>query len=231
MKLCSTLKPAHAGLCILMAASMASAVLVQPYNYLLEDEPPAGHNGQLEGSNEQASDKDIMSIIGERLARLRFARMLMDEQEDAAQQHFSQEMADMIQRDQQEQAAAANGKQGGQASEQQSLSSSVASMLLNVAQAAASAAGNSAEGAEGAAHEQNPEQGQHSAATGNSQGQQMSARGSIMELDTSPSSSSGASSGSMPSKADLKSGPLWYNPKETIPVLKISSMGKCSLQS
>jgi hypothetical protein len=189
-------------------AAMIEAVLVQPHNYMLDDSPltsqhdSAGslspfYNDQT-GSNEQTADKDIVSIIGDSLARLRWARMLDHQQdEQAAGGQLSQEMADLIQEGQQQQQS--KPEAGG---EQQSLSSSVASMLMNVAQAAAaSATGNDER------HEQH----------------QQDSRGPIMELDTSQQ---GAGAGSAPSKSDLKATSQWYNPKETIPVLKISSMGK-----
>lgn len=211
-----------ASLIALVAATslgLTSAILVQPYNYMLDDSQMVN---QPDGSSlspfyndhsEHSADKDIISIIGDGLARLRFARMLdgQADEQSANQQHqqgqLSQEMADLIQSEQQQQA---NGKQDGQ---EQSLSASVANMLLNAAQAAvsdssSSGADESQQGSDGSQSNQNGEA-------------SMSSRGSIMELDTS---NSGAS---MPSKADLKSGPSqWFNPKESIPVLKISSMGK-----
>lgn len=174
------------------------------------------------GSSEHNSDKDIVSIIGDGLARLRFARNLENPEEAAQNQgHLSQEMADLIQSEQQ---AQSNGKQD-QSQQEQSLSSSVANMLLNVAQAAAQASASSA----AEESQQQNDGAQSNSQSGDNRDVSMSSRGSIMELDTSSSSSSGATS--VPSKADLKSGPTqWFNPKETIPVLKISSMGKSSLR-
>lgn len=218
--------------------SVARAILVQPHNYMLDDSTMVNQQDggslspYLNDQSEHSSDKDIVSIIGDGLARLRFARTF-DNLEEAGQSqagHFSQEMADLIQKEQEAQQQS-NGKQE-QSQQEQSLSSSVASMLLNVAQAAAQAsaaadpAGEESQ-TDGAA--QSSSQNQNNNGNQNHNGDVvMSSRGSIMELDTSPSSSSG--SASMPTKADLKSGPIqWFNPKETIPVLKISSMGKFSL--
>lgn len=207
--------------------SLTRAILVQPYNYLLDDSSMVNQqdSGSLSpylndqsGSNEHNSDKDIVSIIGDGLARIKFARNL-DNSDEAAQNqgHLSQEMADLIQSEQQ---AQSNGKQDQQ---EQSLSSSVANMLLNVAQAAAQASASSAAADDG--NQQQSDGTQSNSQSGDNRDVSMSSRGSIMELDTSPSSSNGATS--LPSKADLKSGPTqWFNPKETIPVLKISSMGK-----
>lgn len=214
---------------VIMAAASISftrAILVQPYNYMLDDSSMVNQqdSGSLSpylndqsGSNEHNSDKDIVSIIGDGLARLRLARNL-DNPEEANQNqgHLSQEMADLIQSEQQ---AQSNEKQD-QNQQEQSLSSSVANMLLNVAQAAAQASVSSADESQ-----QQNDGAQSQSQSGDNRDVSMSSRGSIMELDTSPSSSSGATS--TPSKADLKSGPTqWFNPKETIPVLKISSMGK-----
>lgn len=207
-----------------MSLSVASAILVQPYNYMLDDSGMVGQHDQSgslspfyndqHGASEQTADKDIVSIIGDGLTRLRFARM-MDGQEESAQQqgHFSQEMAELIQNEQQE--------AKGQDNQEPSLSSSVANMLLNVAQAAAQASAPA-----GSESQSSQEAGQSSQSGSNNGEVAMSSRGSIMELDTSAASSS-PNAASMPSKADLKSGPIqWFNPKETIPVLKISSMGK-----
>lgn len=212
MKLNTNLASLVALLAAATSLGVASALLVQPHNYMLDDSAMVNQadGGSLSpfynDHNEHTSDKDIISIIGDGLARLRFARMLDRSPEESAQQQqgqLSQEMADLIQSEQQ-----ANQKEG----QEQSLSASVANMLLNAAQAAVqdSSQANSDEAgqAEGAQ------------SSGNHNGD-MSSRGSIMELDTSNGGSS------MPSKADLKSGPSqWFNPKESIPVLKISSMGK-----
>lgn len=208
-------------LLVLMAATsltLTNAILVQPYNYLLDDSALVNSHdsGSLNpfyndqsGSSESNADKDIISIIGDGLARLKYARMLNSQQQDEAAQHqghLSQEMAELIQNEQQ------SNKQDGS---EPSLSSSVASMLMNVAQAAAQASTN-----DDSNHSNDGAQAQ----TGN-HGEQpgMSSRGSIMELDTS----STGNSASIPSKSDLKSATSqWFNPKETIPVMKISSMGK-----
>lgn len=203
------------GAALLLAMSaISNAILVQPYNYMLDDSSIVPHHDSTSLSpfyndhSEQGADKDIVSIISDSLARLRFARMLdHDNQQDetANNGQLSQEMAELIQNEQQHQQA--NKQEVGE----QSLSSSVANMLLNVAQAAASA-GDEQEQNSGNNHNGDPSLG---------------SRGSLMEMD---SSSATATSSSLPSKSDLKVGPSqWYNPKETIPVLKISSMGKCPL--
>lgn len=195
---------------------VAQAILVQPHNYMLDDSSLFGHHqdgGSLSPfyndqsvSSEQAADRDIVSAIGQGLEKLRLGRasMLGNQQEDSepSLSHFSAEMADLIQNEQQHQS-----KQDDPAS----LSSSITHVLMNVAQAAADAANS------GNTDESQVEPDSASPAGG----------ASILELDTSAASSSASS---MPSKSDLKSGPIqWYNPKETIPVLKISSMGKfCS---
>jgi hypothetical protein len=222
---------------VIMAAasiSLTRAILVQPYNYMLDDSSMVSgqqDSGSLSpylndqsGSNEHNSDKDIVSIIGDGLARLRLARNLDNPEEVAQNQgHLSQEMADLIQSEQQAQSASNTGKQ----EQEQSLSSSVANMLLNVAQAAAQAS-VSASAEENQQQQQQQNDGSNSQSGGDNRDVSMSSRGSITEFDTSPSSSSGATS--TPSKADLKSVPTqWFNPKETIPVLKISSMGKLGL--
>lgn len=174
-------------------------------------------------NSEHAVDKDIISIIGERLARLRYARMLdnPDGADSSSAGHFSQEMADLIQREQQE-AASSNGKLANNNNQEQSLSASVADMLLNVAQVAAQAsvgANDEILNGESSAQSGSVQSGINS----NDRYQvPVSSRGSIMELDTSAS----GSANSQPSKADLKVSSQWFNPKETIPVLKISSMGK-----
>jgi len=219
------------GLFAATALTCASAILVQPHNYLLDDsslvdQPDLGslspyYNDQG-GSSEQSADKDIVGIIGERLARLSYARMLdsqqqqqQDERDQASQ--LSQEMAELLQAEQQ----ADGGKQ--EASQEQPLSvSSVASMLLSAAQAAAQAQSAADEAANQAA----PAGKQASSQESRQQGSESGARaGPIMELDTSPGAQA---SSAQPNKADLKSGTSsqWFNPKETIPVLKISSMGK-----
>lgn len=195
---------------IAMAVS-SQAILVQPHNYMLDDSGLIGHHqpdgGSLSpfyndqaGTSEHVADRDIVSAISHSLERLRFGRTsLRNDQEDSepSLSHFSAEMADLIQNEQQHQSKQQN--------EPASLSSSVANVLMNVAQAAADAASGSSD-----------DSSQLESGSGS--------RGSIMELDTSASSSS---SSSAPSKSDLKTGPIqWYNPKETIPVLKISSMGK-----
>lgn len=200
-------------------AITANAILVQPYNYMLDDSALISQHdssGSLSpfyndqsGSTELAADKDIISIIGDRLARLKYARMLQHQHQD--EHGFSQEMAELM-----SQQSGVESQKDGQP--EASLSSSVASMLMNVAQAAAQAA----------APERDEPSGSHQASEGASKSSaespmSMSSRGSIMELDTS--SGSAASGNSAPSKADLKSA-QWFNPKETIPVLKISSMGK-----
>lgn len=216
----------------LLAATLcitAEAILVQPNNYMLDDSSMVNQEadgGSLapfynDQGSEQAADKDIISIIGDRLARLRYARMLEnpDGVDSSNAGHFSQEMAELIQREQQEAAAAShnNGKAASQQNQEQSLSASVADMLMNVAQAAASA-GSSDEIMSGESSAQHG--GIHH---NNGQGQvPVASRGHIMELDTS----SAGSTSSMPSKADLKTSSQWFNPKETIPVLKISSMGE-----
>lgn len=246
MKLCTNFaSKSYVSLAILMvaSASFARALLVQPYNYMLDDsaiinEQSQSDTGSLSpfyndqsGSSEQNADKDIVSIVGERLASMRFARMLDNQQRDDAHQHqghFSQEMAEMIQREQQE--AAANKQDGS--NQEPSLSSAVANMLVNVAQAAASAATNSDDSVQDqtdsvVSGSSQANSGSSSSSSNNNGETPMSSRGSIMELDTSPSSA--ASVSAMPSKADLKNGPMWFNPKETIPVLKISSMGKLNM--
>lgn len=210
---------------ILAISAVTHAILVQPYNYMLDDSSMVNQHdsGSLSpfyndqsGANEHSADKDIVSIIGDSLARLRFGRMLdhnNNQQVEVGadnQGHFSQQMAELIQNEQ------ANGKQDGSSNEQQTFSSSVANMLLNVAQAAAQVSTS--------ANDENQRE-QEQGGSGQNGDASMSSRGSIMELDTSQTSSNGA--GSMPSKADLKVGPSqWFNPKETIPVLKISSMGE-----
>lgn len=166
-------------------------------------------------SNEHAADKDIISLIGDRLARLRYARMLdnPDGVDSPHEGHFSQEMAELIQREQQEAANNNNdGKVANHDQESQSLSASVADMLLNVAQAAAQASAGMTDDIMGGESSQSDRR----------ERAPVSSRGSIMELDTSRS----GSTSSLPSKADLKISRQWFNPKETIPVLKISSMGK-----
>lgn len=231
----------NSGLLALLAVATCSlqavgAILVQPQNYMLDDSSMMGadhqdsgslspfYNDNQAGSNEHSADKDIVGIIGDGLARLRYARMMEQQQSSEEQQsvanqngQLSQEMAELLHS---EQAQASDSNQDG------SLSSSVAGLLLNVAQAAAQATANSpdasAADAEVAGANSNGAQNQQ-------EGQQltMSARGNIMELDTS------SNSGPQPSKTDLKNGPhssQWFNPKETIPVLKISSMGKFSVQ-
>lgn len=199
-------------LALLSAASISSAILVQPHNFAPDEQ-------EQEGSF--FGDHDFLKL-GE---RLRDARMLQAadaaNQEsaaaEAAEEHFSQEMADLIHREHQHQLEKqqASSGIGSENPGEPSLSASVAHVLMNVARAAQAA---------------NEDQQQGSASDGQQQQQQqqqameMSSRGSILELDTS-----GASAGpSAPSKADLKqSGPKqWFNPKETIPVLKISSMGE-----
>lgn len=218
----------------LLAATLcitAEAILVQPNNYMLDDSSMVNQEadgGSLapfynDQGSEQAADKDIISIIGDRLARLRYARMLEnpDGVDSSNAGHFSQEMAELIQREQQEAAASHNnGKPLNHNQQEQSLSASVADMLLNVAQAAAQASAGSSDdimsGESGA---------QHTGIHHNNHGQDqvpVASRGHIMELDTS----AGGSTSSMPSKADLKTSSQWFNPKETIPVLKISSMGE-----
>jgi len=217
-----------------LALGTSQAVLVQPLNYMLDDSgllgPQVDQAGSLspfqqdqQGGGEQSADRDIVGIIGDSLARLRYARMLNNQQaasvsngqeqqndnsnsnnQDEQAGQLSQEMAELLQRDQQEQAAGGDAATNGA----QSLSSSVASMLMNVAQAAQAAAnGDSTDSSDS----------------------QSNGRPQIMELDTSPSASgaSGSHASSAPSKADLKQPVQWYNPKETIPVLKISSMGEC----
>lgn len=215
---------------LLAVAAGANAILVQPYNYMLDDSAMLSAGSQVaqadagslspfyndqSGSSEQSADKDIVSIIGDSLARLRYSRLLDNPEDGSAHSgHLSQEMADLLQSEQQHQ----NQKDGSGAQEaasqqqqQQTLSSSVANMLMNVAQAAVASSESDSVGQQ--------QDGQRP--TGNNGEPSLTARGSIMELDTSPATGSG------PSKADLKSGPIqWFNPKETIPVLKISSMGK-----
>ena len=240
-----------AALVLLMSGSLlVSAILVQPHNYMLDDSPMTNQHdssGSLSpyyndahSGAEQQSDKDIVNIIGDSLARLRLARMLDQQQlqqqqqqqqdnQDGAAGQLSQEMADLIQSEQQQQA-----KLESQGADQSGGSlSSVASMLMNVAQAAAQAANSPQADDQGQALGESQQD--STSAQQNTGGQ--SARGPIMELDTSQAGAQ--SSASLPSKSDLKqSGPIqWYNPKETIPVLKISSMGKlavpdlCCLQS
>lgn len=221
--------------CLVGLSRPSAAILVQPYNYLLDDSAMVGApdasaslSPYLNEQHEASADKDIAGIIGDSLARLRWARMLDGQQSAVANQqaadeagHLSQEMAELIRSEQDQQAK----QEGGP--DQQTLSSSVASMILNVAQAAAAAASS---GSVDEAHQpqgEAPLQAEQQASSSSSGAQPshlMSSRGSIMELDTSAGSPSAAS---MASKADLKVGPTqWFNPKETIPVLKISAMGE-----
>lgn len=210
-----------------LSCLFAEAILVQPNNYMLDDSSLVNQEtdgGSLapfynDQSNEHVADKDIISIIGDRLARLRYARMLDNPEglDSSNAGHFSQEMAELIQREQQE---AANNNNGKPSNQDQSLTASVADILMNaVAQAAAQAS----IGSDDMINSESSAQPGQSGMSHNGQDRvPISSRGNIMELDTS---SSGSSS-SLPSKADLKTSSQWFNPKETIPVLKISSMGE-----
>lgn len=185
-------------LVLLCAVCASRAILVQPHNFAPEEQ-----------------DHAELTFFEQ---RLRDARMLAAAAAAAAEEPFSAEMADLIQREHQHQIE----KQANDAQQEPSLSASVAHVLMNVARAAAQAQANddqeqsAAAAAATADAEAAPpaDKRQASAAARNS---------AIMELDTS---SIGGQS--QPSKADLKqSGPKqWFNPKETIPVLKISSMGE-----
>lgn len=211
-------------LAIAAAASLhlADAVLVQPYNYMLDDSALVGASGADSGSlspyyndqtgaSESAADRDIVTILGDSLARLRLGRML--DGQAGAEEALSPEMAELMSGEQQ----LGSSLSGKQDPNEQSLSSSVANMLMNVAQAAAQAASDDA------AAEQQQQQQQHTGSGGlqHAAQQQQSRAQPIVELDTSAPGASGA-----PSKADVKQSSQWFNPKETIPVLKISSMGK-----
>lgn len=211
-----------------------SSILVQPHNYMLDDSGLLGmehhdsgslspfYNDQA-GSSEHSADKDIISIIGDGLARIRYARML--EQQPAEHEagegseanqapqngQLSPEMAELVR----------ETENADQAHQEGSLSSSVAGLLMNVAQAAAQATSGADAGSGGQSGAQESEQARETEAR---QSMGMSARGNIMELDTT-----GSGSSSQASKADLKNvqqNSQWFNPKETIPVLKISSMGE-----
>lgn len=194
----SSLKRTVGALLALLAAGCAvtSAILVQPHNYMLDDSallsPEASssdaaalspfHSDQASAS-EQVADRDIVSIIGEGLARLRQARAqqlaaeeLANGQDSPATQHLSAEMAELLRGEQEAAAAAAS-------QEQASLT------------AAAS----------------------DSQATGSSESGER--RAPIVEIETAASSAPA-------SKSDVKQPTQWYNPKEAIPVLKISSMGE-----
>lgn len=195
-----------------ISVGVSQAILVQPHNYMLDDSSLIGSQQPEAGSlspfyndqSESGADKDIVSAISQGLERLRFGRTSMhDNSQDESEPslgHFSAEMADLIQNEQQHQQAKQNNDH------QASLSSSVAHVLMNVAHAAADvASGSSDDSPSGSSNNGAP----------------------ILELDTS---SSNAGHSALPSKSDLKTGPIqWYNPKETIPVLKISSMGKLEL--
>lgn len=177
------------------------AILVQPHEFAPDQQ-----------------QQPEQSFLEAQLMGLREARELQAAEAAAAgaheaaadeQEHFSQEMAELIQREHQHQL---DKQHDGQP--EPSLSASVAHVLLNVARAA--------QQQQAAADEQQQAQQQQQ-----SEGQQaeMAARGGILELDTSAASAAAAAA---PSKADLKqAGPKqWFNPKETIPVIKISSMGE-----
>lgn len=116
--------------------------------------------------------------------------------------HFSAEMAALIQNEHQE--AKARQQQMG-SDDATSLGASVAHVLMNVA--AQAAADANAEAAAAPESDSDPDSSQ---------------AGKSASIDSSSQSQAQSSSAS----SVIKSGPLWYNPKETIPVLKISSMGK-----
>lgn len=199
----------------------SNAVLVQPNNHMLDDsaltnKPDGGSLSPFYSdqgaSSEHSADRDIMSILGLGLERIRFARMLDQQQQSANEEqlsHFSPEVAELIHSEHQQRMQEQADKLDSQEQQDQSLSQSVANVLINVAQVAAAA--------------QQPQD------VSSSQSESNSNAGPGGEQESQPSSSVSSSLHSQPSKMDLKSGPIqWYNPKETIPVLKISSMGKFS---
>lgn len=192
MSLVSSLSVA---LALFLVASGTRAVLVQPYNYLLDDSSMVGRHDHLSPflNQDQADEAEAEEQSS------RSGRSLQDADQE---QQLSPEMAELLQESHQ-----AHGAKEGE-----SLSASVANMLLNAAHAAAQASADEAAGAS--------ESNQQSEQSDGNQRPSVGARG-ILELDTSNQQAAPT-----PSKSDLK--PIqWYNPKETIPVLKISSMGKC----
>ena len=197
IKMAQVLRRQHAplagALCLLVAALGARAVLIQPYNYMLDAADASLLNAQQSqdsssgGAEHEQPDQDIAAVLGDNQA----------------------EVAELLQR--QLAAAAAVANQESAAEQQQaqsasSLSSSVASLLLNAAQVAAA------------------QQQQDEPSLSSSSSSSQRTHRNMMELDTSGAPSS---AGQLPNKADLKQAPptQWFNPKETIPVLKISSMG------
>lgn len=193
-------------------SSLSQAILVQPHNYMLDDSGILGANSQY--YDRDSSDSSLLSASP--LNSFRSSRAAAEEQEAAAQandngepslSHFSAEMAELIK----------NEQRNNNQEEPGSLSSSVAHVLMNVAQAAAdeAAAANQAQ-AEADQQAMLNSQG-NSNANNNNEQQQQNQQQSLMSLDNGSPNAKDQSS---------KTGPLWYNPKETIPVLKISSMGE-----
>lgn len=177
----------------LATSTIATAFLIQPYNYMLDDSSiltnSQSHN-QQQDSDDNLADRDFVGLLSDSINRLKAGRMIQEQQQQAADEanannaHLSQEMADLI-------------------NEKQQSGESAADILLNVAQAAA----------EHVSQQQSEQQQQT-----NNDNNAMASRGSILELDTSRQQ--------VPSKSDLKETNQWYNPKEIIPALKISAMGK-----
>lgn len=182
----------------LATSTLASAFLIQPYNYMLDDSAILDHSQAQQDAADRdeaaaSADRDFLGLLSDSLNRLKAGRMMHEATGDdgsASSTHLSQEMADLISEKQQQQPG-----------------ESVADIFLNAAQAAAEASQHQSEAVI---------QQQQSSANDNVD---MAARGSILELDTSRQN--------VPSKSDMKESNQWYNPKEIIPALKISAMGKC----
>lgn len=217
---------------------MSQAILVQPHNYMLDDSSILGPNladassfshflrDHADSDSQQQQFRAGRASSSDESAADSSQDLAADNSGEPSLSHFSAEMAELIQNEQRERAAAAaaSGRPAGEDQAAQSLTASMAHVLMNVAQAAAD------EAAAAASASANDE----SSATGSSSSQSQSSSSMNQNEQRDASSANGAgdsliNSKSGPSKAFdyfSKTGPLWYNPKETIPVLKISSMGK-----
>lgn len=193
--------------------TLSNAILVQPHNYMLDDSGILG-SAHHQFYERDAADSSLLSAASLNNFRSSRSQMLspaeMDQQDNGepSLSHFSAEMAELIKNEQRNQA---------NQEEPSSLTSSVAHVLMNVAQAAADH-----EAADQVASSQ--QQATNNDAIINENNNNDQQQQALMSADAGSSSSLSSSSNAKENIA--KTGPLWYNPKETIPVLKISSMGK-----
>lgn len=182
-----------------------SAVLIQHNNYMLDDSDMIG--GQAPDASsfapfaydqgvEHSADGDIIGSMGRSL----FAKMLQDDQDQGAnQEQGSQSLNQEL-----AELLAATQQQQQQQSEQQ---------MANGEQK------QSADGGVGSSSDLISSPGDQIAELDAS----LSSGGLNAAVAGSPSVSSLQQ---QPSKMELKASGQWFNPKEIIPVLKISSMGK-----